>query len=230
MKYIAIVIAVFIALSPSMSFAWSWGGGGASISANACAALGLTTGIAADGTLTCGYAIGTDVPGISGTPTDEQIVCWEQDGTDWKQKACGAKTTDNSTASHALYKDSSGYVADQVLSIDAHAASTTITLYPGICPIIHNTSQGDDVAAGGTLPAVADGKCFMGLVVTAKDDETFRLVAASANTVCLDGTCGKDDVGFATTKVVKGSFFTCIGQGTEWFCETGRGTVNAGDL
>jgi hypothetical protein len=58
-----------------------------------CAALGLATAIDASGNLTCGYAIGTDVPGISGTPTDEQIVCWEQDGSAWKQKACGAKTT-----------------------------------------------------------------------------------------------------------------------------------------
>ena len=33
------------------------------------------------------------VPGISGTPTDEQMVGWELDGTEWKLKAIGAKTT-----------------------------------------------------------------------------------------------------------------------------------------
>lgn len=64
-----------------------------------CAALGLATGIDASGNLTCGYAIGTDVPGISGTPTDEQIGCWELDGTAWKLKACGAKITYTEPAS-----------------------------------------------------------------------------------------------------------------------------------
>jgi hypothetical protein len=65
-----------------------------------CSALGLATAIDASGNLTCGYAIGTDVPGISGTPTDEQIVCWELDGTTWRQKACGAKTTYTEPASN----------------------------------------------------------------------------------------------------------------------------------
>lgn len=72
-----------------------------------CDALGLATAIDASGNLTCSYAIGTDVPGISGTPTDEQLVCWEKDGDVWKQKACGAKTTDNTTASHVMAKDNS---------------------------------------------------------------------------------------------------------------------------
>jgi len=70
----------------------------------------------------------------------------------------------------------------------------------------------------------------MGLVVTDEADDTFRFPAASVNTVCLDGTCGKDDIGFATTKVTKGAAFSCVAQGTEWFCYTVSGTPNAGDL
>ena len=54
--------------------------------------------------------IGTDVPGISGSITDEQLLCGENtDGTN-KVKSCGAKTTDNSTASHVLIKGAGGTI------------------------------------------------------------------------------------------------------------------------
>lgn len=140
-------------------------------------------------------------------------------------------SADNSTASHGVYKASGGTIENIVTVIDAHAASTTITLIPGICPTIHNTSQADSNIAN-TLPAVAEGLCFIGLVTTTEDDKTWRFTAASANTVCLNGTCGKDDIGFATTKVTKGAAFACIAQGTEWFCYTvgSNSTPNAGDL
>jgi hypothetical protein len=137
--------------------------------------------------------------------------------------------TDNSTASHALYKDASGNIANQVLSIDAHAGSTTIALIPGICPVIHNTAMGDANVAN-SLPAVAEGLCFTALITTAENDKTWRFTAAAVDTICLGTTCGKDDIGFATTKVVKGAMFKCVAQGTEWFCNTITGEPDAGDL
>jgi hypothetical protein len=174
-----------------------------------------------------GLAIGTNVPGISGTITDEQLLCGENtDGTN-KVKSCGVKTTDNSTASHAIYKDSSGYVADQVLTIDAHAASTTITLYPGICPIIHNASQADS-NIDNTLPAVGAGKCFVALATSVEADKYWRLTAAAANTVCLNRTCGKDYIEFSTPAV--GDTFTCISDGTSWYCYDYDSSATAGDL
>lgn len=120
-------------------------------------------------------------------------------------------------------------IKSSALVIDAHAASTTITLYPHKCAIIHNKSQADSNISN-TLPAVSDGSCFIAQVVTTEDDKNWRLVAASANTICLDGTCSKDDVGFTGGQVTKGNFFTCFGLDGEWYCETGRGTANAGDL
>jgi hypothetical protein len=95
--------------------------------------------------------------------------------------------TDNSTASNSLIKDASGYVANATYSIDAHAASTTITLIPGSCPIIHNASQADS-NINNTLPAVGAGKCFVALATSAKADKYWRLTAAAANTVCLNRT------------------------------------------
>jgi hypothetical protein len=136
---------------------------------------------------------------------------------------------DKSTASHLPYKDSAGNITDIVTAIDAHAENTTITLIPGVCATIHNSGQGD-VSAVSTLPALANGLCFTGLVVTTEDDKTFRLNAAAANTICLGATCGKDDIGFATGQNTKGGMFKCIGIGSDWFCHTITGTVDAGDL
>ena len=149
-------------------------------------------------------------------------------------KVSGAAATadlaeDLSTASHSMYKDSAGNITDIVTAIDAHAANTTITLIPGVCATIHNSAQGDANAVS-TLPAVATGLCFTGLVVTTEDDKTFRLNAAAANTICLGATCGKDDIGFATGQNTKGGMFKCIGIVTDWFCHTITGTVDAGDL
>jgi hypothetical protein len=201
------------------------------------AALDLVKGTYADGgyckytasgtLIDCNSILGTDFPGISGTITDEQLLCGENtDGTN-KIKSCGAKTTDNSTASHAIYKDSSGYVADQVLTIDAHAASTTITLIPGICPIIHNASQADS-NINNTLPAVGAGKCFVALATSVEADKYWRLTAAAANTVCLNRTCGKDYIQFDTPAV--GDTFTCISDGTNWYCYDYDSSATAGDL
>lgn len=168
-----------------------------------------------------------DADGDQDTMTDEHLVCVNVSGATYGLKDCGAKVTDNSTASHAVYKDSSGYMADQVLTIDAHAASTTITLIPGICPIIHNASQAD-ADINNTLPAVGAGKCFVALATSAEADKYWRLTAAAANTICLNRTCGKDYIQFATPAV--GDTFTCMSDGTNWYCYDRDSDAEAGDL
>ena len=85
---------------------------------------------AADIKTLLGLVIGTDVPGISGTPTNEQLVVWELDGTAWKLKAGGAKTTDNSTISHFLYKDADGHIED------ANVTGSGTTMVLSISPTI----------------------------------------------------------------------------------------------
>lgn len=136
---------------------------------------------------------------------------------------------DLATASHSIYKDSAGNITNIITAIDASAANTTIALIPGICATIHNYEQGDANAVS-TLPAIAEGLCFTGLVTTTEDDKTFRFNAAAANTICLGATCGKDDIGFATGQNTKGGMFKCIAIATDWFCHTITGTVDAGDL
>jgi hypothetical protein len=168
-----------------------------------------------------------DADGNQDTVTDEQLICGNVSGAVYGLKSCGAKVTDNSTASHATYKDSSGYIANQVLTIDAHAASTTITLIPGICPIIHNASQAD-ADINNTLPAVGAGLCFVALATSAEADKYWRLTAAAANTVCLNRTCGKDYIQFPTPAV--GDTFTCMSDGTNWYCYDRDSDAEAGDL
>lgn len=158
----------------------------------------------------------------SGSITDEQLLCGENtDGTN-RVKSCGAKTTDNSTASHGMYKDSNGYVANLVTAIDAHAASTTITLIPGICPVIHNASQGA-ADINNALPALAEGLCFVAQVRTAQGANYWRLTAETGNTICLGTTCAKDYVQFATPAV--GNFYTCTASASAWYCNQGLGTA-----
>jgi len=159
--------------------------------------------------------------------TDEQMICGNVQDARYTLKSCGAKVTDNSTASHAVYKDSDGHIENQDLTIDAHAASTTITLIPGICPIIHNASQADS-NINNTLPAVGAGKCFVALATSAEADKYWRLTAAAANTVCLNRTCGKDYIQFPTPAV--GDTFTCMSDGTNWYCYDRDSDAEAGDL
>jgi hypothetical protein len=161
--------------------------------------------------------------GVSGSITDEQLVCGETTDGSNALKSCGAKVTDNSTSSHGIYKDASGYIANLPVAIDAHAASTTITLYPGICPVIHNAGQAA-ADINNALPSLAEGLCFIAQVRTAQAANYWRLTAATGNTVCLDGTCSKDYVSFAAPAVA--NFYTCIAAGTTaWHCESGRGTA-----
>jgi hypothetical protein len=106
--------------------------------------------------------------------------------------------------------------------IDAHAGSTTITLVPGICPVIHNASQAA-ANVNNALPALAEGLCFVAQVRTAQAANYWRLTAETADTICLDGTCSKDYVQFAAPAVTDS--FTCLSAGTAWHCNTVRGTA-----
>ena len=135
-----------------------------------------------------------------------------------------ALATDNSTASHGVYKDSGGAIANLVTAIDAHAGSTTITLTPGICPAIHNASQAA-ADVNNTLPALAEGLCFMAQVRTTRTNY-WRLTAASGGTVCLDKTCSKNYVSFDSGQLAVDNSYTCVASGTDhWACYSGVGTA-----
>jgi hypothetical protein len=67
---------------------------------------------------------------ISGEVTDEQVACWESSETPGtnKLKSCGAKTTDNSTATHLLCKDDSGEIENCTLAGLAISGTTSPTI------------------------------------------------------------------------------------------------------
>lgn len=67
---------------------------------------------------------------ISGEITDEQVACWESSETPGmnKLKSCGAKTTDNSTATHLLCKDDSGEIENCTLAGLAISGTTSPTI------------------------------------------------------------------------------------------------------
>ena len=218
-----IFLAVFISLVFASSLgAWSNGWNSGPIVTDSLTATGGTI----SGTnITVGAGKTLDVSDGTLTLADLQITVAKVSGA----AATADLAEDLSTASHSIYKDSAGNITNIVTAIDAHASNTPITLIPGVCATIHNSAQGDANAVS-TLPAVANGLCFTGLVVTTEDDKTFRLNAAAANTICLGATCGKDDIGFATGQNTKGGMFKCIGIVADWFCHTITGTVDAGDL
>jgi len=67
---------------------------------------------------------------VSGEITDEQVACWETSETPGtnKLKSCGAKTTDNSTATHLLCKDDSGEIENCTLAGLAISGTTSPTI------------------------------------------------------------------------------------------------------
>lgn len=114
-----------------------------------------------------------------------------------------------------------------VQTIDAHAGSTTITLVPGICPIIHNGAQAD-ADVNNTLPAIAEGACFIAQVRTTRT-KYWRLTAATGGTVCLDGTCSKNYISFDSGNLSVDNYYSCVAGATDttahWSCYSGRGTA-----
>lgn len=95
---------------------------------------GWTTGLLGcgpDGTCTWTNLsdIDSTIP-VSGEITDEQVACWETSETPGtnKLKSCGAKTTDNSTATHLLCKNDSGEIVNCTLAGLAISGTTSPTI------------------------------------------------------------------------------------------------------
>jgi hypothetical protein len=65
---------------------------------------------------------------ISGEITTEHVACWSVEGGNNLLKACGLKTTDNSTATHLLCKDDSNEIENCTLSGLAISGTTSPTI------------------------------------------------------------------------------------------------------
>lgn len=104
--------------------------------------------------------------------------------------------------------------------LDLHAAGVTITaaqLQNCNSAILHNSGQAA-ANVNNTLPAISSDGGFIAQVRTAQASNYWRLTAASAGTVCLDGLCGLNYIDFpapATTQLV-----VCVSNGTAWICKT----------
>lgn len=87
---------------------------------------------------------------ISGEITDEQVACWESSETPGtnKLKSCGAKTTDNSTATHLLCKDDSGEIENCTLAGLAISGTTSPTITVTSAPAITSGASPTVDAAG----------------------------------------------------------------------------------
>jgi hypothetical protein len=157
-----------------------------------------------------------------GAMTDGHLVTY--DSVTNKLQDAGAKTTgfDEIATGSLIVKAGASSIGTATFAIDASTA-TTITLYPGICPNIHNYNQASGNVVN-VLPSLAEGLCFVGQIRSANTGYYWRLEAASSTSVCLDGTCGKNYVQIASASVA--NFFTCNAAGTlQWHCESGRGTA-----
>ena len=64
----------------------------------------------------------------TGEITDEQVACWETSNGSNQIKSCGAKTTDNATATHLLCKDDSGEIENCTLAGLAISGTTSPTI------------------------------------------------------------------------------------------------------
>jgi len=152
--------------------------------------------------------------GVSGSITDEQLVCGETTGGTNLLKSCGAKTTINAGNSTLLCKDSSGEVeacggvtvsgtTSPVINInpqevDGHTTSTDLTAAQVSNTIIHNYDQAaSDVFL--ILPTAAAGYSFLLTVVTAQANHF--CVEAGANDkiylIAAAGTIAAGDDGAA---------------------------------
>lgn len=135
-----------------------------------------------------GYIINRAAAGLSfGTNNTERVVIDEN----------GAITFSNSvlTAPPITIKEIDGHAA---LSLTAAQVSGTN---------IYNTGQGPN-NVNHTLPACAAGYNFNALVGESQAASYWRFTAGTAGTMCLDGTCGKDYVSFATP--VQGNALSCV--------------------
>src|SRR5574343_621989 len=95
---------------------------------------------------------------ISGEITDEQVACWDSSDTPGtnKLKSCGAKTTDNSTATHLLCKNDSGEIVNCTLSGLAISGTTSPTITVTSAPAIPSGTN-PTVDAAGEIAIDTDG-------------------------------------------------------------------------
>ena len=201
----------------------AWWGGGTTITLSGTGYIFCST--VTNGACTAFTPVNTLAIG-PGSSTPHDLSCFSTtDGVTLED--CGAKTLDNGTIGNLLFKQTATSVNNVITSIDAHAASTTITLYPGICPVIHNASQAA-ADVNNALPALAADLCFIAQVRTTQTNY-WRLTAASAGTVCLDGTCAKNYVSFNSGQLAVANYYTCMVGATDttlqWNCYSGKGTV-----
>lgn len=108
---------------------------------------------------------------FTGTVTTEQLLCGDTGGGVAKIKSCGAKVTDNSTASNMFYKDADGEVENLTLS-GASLSGGTMTVR-GI-----PTGTDPDIATAGYLSQDTDGANLTGDVSIRGYDGTNQFLVA----------------------------------------------------
>lgn len=184
---------------------------------------------------------------FSGSITDEQLLCGENtDGVN-RIKSCGAKSVDNSTASHVLSKDNSGEIENLTLDNHLSLTGTTSPTLSVVTPTIDGsahvhltaaqmagngvivTNYGQttaDVVVG--LPAAASGLSGLFTVATAQSNhwgvqadtnDKIYLIAA-AGTVAA----GSDGASAVMVAAQLGQSFACwtfqSGDGAwDWMCK-----------
>lgn len=177
----------------------------------------------------------------TGTMTDEQLVCYESTGS--ALKSCGAKTVDNSTASHLLCKDSNGEVENcggvtisgttspviniNPAEVDGHTTSTDLTAAQVSNTVIHNYDQAaSDVFL--IAPAAAAGYSALFNVVTAQSNHWCFEAAANDKIylIASAGTIAAGDDGAAVCMMAAqiGQSFACWtfksgASSYDWMCK-----------
>ena len=136
-----------------------------------------------DGTVARCQLIGGGLWGVSGTISDEQLICAEITGGKLLLKSCGAKTTDNSTASHPLAKDDSGEVENLTLPSGfamTGTTSPTLTMTDTIASFFWD-GGGSAVAAAATTKRckiVPVGFTLTGLYASSEAESTSDVTIA----------------------------------------------------
>ena len=129
------------------------------------------------------------------------------------------------------------YVSCEPTSININTTTVLVSSQLAACrqTYIDNLGQTDDVAV--SLPAANSPPLFFRAVATVGLSKYWRFKRSSVtptDKIFLNSSAtGKDFVQY-TSPVVEGSYFTCFnakkGTGYAWFCQDGRGTLEAGDL
>jgi len=165
--------------------------------------------------------------GVSGSITDEQLICSETTGGTNLLKSCGAKTTINAAASTLLCKDSAGEVeacggvtisgtTSPIVNVnpqevDGHTTSTDLTAAQVSNTVIHNIGQDGNTVL--ILPTAAAGYSFL-VNIGEADAGYFGVEAGASDAIYLiaaAGTvaAGADGAGVVMTAAQVGQSFAC---------------------